>query len=161
MPYGSPRRSTHKHRYSGASQLHERRMRNRIEKATVGNAQIILKKLHIEHSERTRDFKEHTKQWDADRADLDAQEAEQRRKKKALEEAQAEWVAAQETLKQYKLQTKMKKKELTDVEMELNQEQMVLLEKEQEVAEFQKTHHVMIKRLEQSIGRNSSMQMQE
>ena len=92
-------------------------------------------------------------QWSAERAALDAQDAEQRRKKVALAEVKAEWKAQHQTLEQCKAQSMQRKKELADLNMVLKQEHLVLSEKEREVAEFHNSHRQMLKRLEQSIGR--------
>merc|ERR1712096_330812 len=106
-PQGSERRSSHgiyslERRNSvkvGSEELNERRIRNRTEKAAIGNSQIILKKLHKEHAMKTKDYKQQMEQWNAQQADMDAQVAQQRRKKKEIEEAEAEWKSTQQTVK--------------------------------------------------------------
>lgn len=183
-PHGSERRSTRgihstdRRISAGDEELNERRIRNRTEKAAIGNAQLILKRLHKEHAEKTKDYKTQKEQWGTEKADVDAQEAQQRRKKKEIEEAEAEWKSMQQTVKVEKarlttryvhaLQQRvsdniisfvcsgLSKKELVAWEMDLGEEQRVLSEKEHEIAEFQKSHRVMINKLEQSIGRKAS-----
>merc|ERR1712096_23694 len=163
-PQGSERRSSHgiyslERRNSvkvGSEELNERRIRNRTEKAAIGNSQIILKKLHKEHTMKTKDYKQQMEQWNAQQADMDAQVAQQRRKKKEIEEAEAEWKSTQQTVKLEKVRLTSRKKELVAWEMDLKEEQRVLSEKEHEIAEFQKSHRIMIRKLEQSVGRKPS-----
>jgi len=185
-PQGSERRSSHgiyslERRNSvkvGSEELNERRIRNRTEKAAIGNSQIILKKLHKEHAMKTKDYKQQMEQWNAQQADMEAQVAQQRRKKKEIEEAEAEWKSTQQTVKLEKVRltsryvhvllscnnkyqttfvfVSISKKELVAWEMDLKEEQRVLSEKEHEIAEFQKSHRIMIRKLEQSVGRKPS-----